>query len=52
MYNQSSSYFGEVTTTAKVDYVEVTKEVINEIGYTAMHRGFDGTKFAVLLCIR
>ena len=41
--------FGEVTTTAKVDYVEVTKEVINEIGYTAMHRGFDGTNCQIIV---
>ena len=41
--------FGEVTTTAKVDYVEVTKEVINEIGYTAMHRGFDATNCQIIV---
>lgn len=33
--------FGEVTTTAKVDYEEVAKKVIAEIGYTAPKQGFD-----------
>lgn len=33
--------FGEVTTTAKVDYEAVARKVIAEIGYTALGRGFD-----------
>lgn len=33
--------FGEVTTTAKVDYEAVARKVIAEIGYTASGRGFD-----------
>ena len=33
--------FGEVTTTAKVDYEAVARKVIAEIGYTAPRRGFD-----------
>lgn len=33
--------FGEVTTTAKVDYEAVARKVIAEIGYTAPGRGFD-----------
>lgn len=33
--------FGEVTTTAKVDYEAVARRVIAEIGYTAPGRGFD-----------
>lgn len=41
--------FGEVTTTAKVDYVAVTKEVINEIGYTAINRGFDATNCQIIV---
>lgn len=34
--------FGEVTTHAQIDYEAIARNVINEIGYTAMHRGFDG----------
>ena len=33
--------FGEVTTTAKVDYEAVARKVIAEIGYTAPGHGFD-----------
>ena len=33
--------FGEVTTTAKVDYEKVARSVINKIGYTAHGHGFD-----------
>ena len=33
--------FGEVTTTAKVDYEAIARRVIAEIGYTAPNRGFD-----------
>lgn len=33
--------FGEVTTTAQVDYESVAREVIAGIGYTAPNRGFD-----------
>lgn len=33
--------FGEVTTSAKVDYAEVARKVIRDIGYTEKGRGFD-----------
>lgn len=33
--------FGEVTTTAKVDYAAVARNVIKEIGYTTPGQGFD-----------
>lgn len=33
--------FGEVTTEAKINYEEIAREVIAEIGYTAPNRGFD-----------
>ena len=33
--------FGEVTTTAKVDYEETARRVISKIGYTAHGHGFD-----------
>ena len=32
---------GEITTTAKIDYVDVTRRVIREIGYTSDDIGFD-----------
>ena len=32
---------GEITTTAKIDYVDVTRRVIREIGYTSNDIGFD-----------
>ena len=32
--------FGEITTTAKVDYEEIARNVIAEIGYTDPHYGF------------
>lgn len=38
---QTTPYFGEVTTTAKVDYEKVARSVINKIGYTAHGHGFD-----------
>ena len=41
---QQVHIFGEVTTTAKVDYEVITRNVINEIGYTAFNHGFDATK--------
>lgn len=34
--------FGEVTSTARVDYDDVARRVINEIGYTIPGQGFDG----------
>ncbi|MFR7589917.1 MAG: methionine adenosyltransferase [Longibaculum sp.] len=40
---QQVHIFGEVTTTAKVDYEVITRNVINEIGYTAFNHGFDAT---------
>lgn len=33
--------FGEVTTGASVDYEEISRQVISEIGYTKKGRGFD-----------
>ena len=31
---------GEITTTAKVDFAEVAKQVVREIGYTTLDTGF------------
>ena len=33
--------FGEVATSAEIDYDEITRQVISEIGYTQRGRGFD-----------
>jgi S-adenosylmethionine synthetase len=42
---------GEITTTAKPDYEQVIRGVINDIGYTDSAMGFDGTTCAVLTAI-
>lgn len=42
---------GEVTTTAKVDFDQVVRNTIREIGYTSSDIGFDADKSAVLLSI-
>lgn len=42
---------GEITTRAQVDYEEIARAVINEIGYTDSKLGFDGATCAVLNAI-
>ncbi len=42
---------GEITTKAKVDYREVIRQVINEVGYTDDQMGICGDTCAVLLSI-
>ncbi len=42
---------GEITTRAQVDYEEIIRAVINEIGYTSSELGFDGATCAVLNAI-
>ena len=39
---------GEITTTAEIDYEQVTRNVILEIGYNSSDVGFDGASCAVL----
>ena len=39
---------GEITTTAEIDYEQVTRKVILEIGYDSSDVGFDGASCAVL----
>ena len=39
---------GEITTTAEIDYEQVTRNVILEIGYDSSDVGFDGASCAVL----
>ena len=40
---------GEITTTAHVDFPEVARETIREIGYTRAKYGFDSDTCSVLL---
>jgi S-adenosylmethionine synthetase len=42
---------GEITTTAYVDFAQVARRVIREIGYTHTDYGFDGASCAVLSAI-
>jgi S-adenosylmethionine synthetase len=42
---------GEITTTAYVDFANVARRVIREIGYTHTDYGFDGSSCAVLSAI-
>src|SRR6476469_7449869 len=42
---------GEITSSAKVSYVDVVREVVREIGYTDSAMGFDGHTCAILTAI-
>jgi S-adenosylmethionine synthetase len=42
---------GEITSKAKVSYVDVVREVVREIGYTDSSMGFDGSTCAILTAI-
>ena len=42
---------GEITTTARVDYVEVARRTIVEVSYDHPSLGFDGNALAVLLAL-
>ena len=42
---------GEITTAAKIDYVEVTRQVIREIGYTSDDIGFDADSCRVFCAL-
>ena len=41
--------FGEITTTAKVDYEAIAREVVKEIGYTKEEYGFDYKNMEVVV---
>jgi S-adenosylmethionine synthetase len=42
---------GEITTTARVDYAEVARTVIREIGYDRSELGFDAASCGILIAI-
>src|SRR5678815_4871430 len=42
---------GEITSSAKVPYVDIVREVVREIGYTDSAMGFDGHTCAILTAI-
>jgi len=42
---------GEITTTAKIDYPKLAREVVQQIGYTDSEMGFDGRTCAVLVAV-
>ncbi len=42
---------GEITTNAKVDFSEIARDVIREIGYTSSDMGFDADTCGVILSI-
>ncbi|MCI0550535.1 MAG: methionine adenosyltransferase [Anaerolineae bacterium] len=42
---------GEITTNAVFNYDELTRKVINEIGYDSSEKGFDGNSCGVLVAI-
>jgi S-adenosylmethionine synthetase len=42
---------GEITTTAKINYDELVRQVVNEIGYTSSSIGFDGNTCGVQVAV-
>src|SRR5512145_990557 len=42
---------GEITSNAKVSYVDIVRDVVREIGYTDSAMGFDGNTCAILTAI-
>jgi S-adenosylmethionine synthetase len=42
---------GEITTTARIDYPRLAREVVRRIGYTHGDMGFDGNTCAVLVAV-
>src|SRR3990172_7456230 len=42
---------GEITTSARIDYPKLTREVVRQIGYTSGEMGFDGHTCGVLVSV-
>ena len=42
---------GEITSSAKVSYVDIVREVVRDIGYTDSSMGFDGNTCAILTAV-
>jgi len=42
---------GEITTKAKIDYAEIARRVVRDIGYTSSEMGFDADTCSVLNCL-
>ena len=42
---------GEITTTAKIEFVPIVRQTVKEIGYTDSAMGFDGATCAVLVAV-
>jgi S-adenosylmethionine synthetase len=42
---------GEITTTARIDYPRLAREVVRQIGYTSGDMGFDGNTCGVLVAV-
>jgi S-adenosylmethionine synthetase len=42
---------GEITTTARIDYPQVVRQTVKDIGYTDSAMGFDGSTCAVLTAV-
>ncbi|WP_353655828.1 methionine adenosyltransferase [Thermomicrobium sp. CFH 73360] len=43
---------GEITTTARVDYAEIARQVVAEAGYTTSEFGIDGQTMGVILSVK